>query len=138
MYRVLRQMYNLNKVPITKYSRNLSITKINMNKDDTVIYTQNEEWHYHTDEYIKIGITKKAIEQLSDVVYLDFTFEENETIDANDEIVTIESVKATEGVSINFNCEIIENNTKLAENLDTLNNDPENVDTSYLVKVKKI
>ena len=138
MYRVLRQVYNLQKVPFTKYSRNLSITRINMNKENSMIYTPNEEWHYHTDEYIKIGITKKAIEQLSDVVYLDFPFEENETVDTNDEIVTIESVKATEGVSLNFKCEILENNTELAENLDTLNKDPENVDTSYLVKVKKI
>lgn len=138
MYRVLRQVYNLHKVPINKYSRNLSTTKINMNKENTMIYTPNEDWHYHTDEYIKIGITKKAIEQLSDVVYLDFSFEENDKIDANDEIVTIESVKATEGVSINFKCEILENNTELADDLDTLNNDPENVNTSYLVKVKKI
>ena len=55
----------------------------------------------------------------------------------NKEIVSIESVKATEGINIDSDCILLENNENLAENLDNLNNDPENVETGYLVKIKK-
>ena len=117
-----------------KNIRTVSTTNI-MKK---MVYTDNEEWHYHDNDFIKVGVTKKAIEQLSDIVYVDFNYEENDNIDSNDDILTIESVKATEGINVDFNCILIENNENLAENLDLLNEDPENIETSYLVKIKKI
>ena len=103
-----------------------------------MVYTDNEEWHYHDNDFIKVGVTKKAIEQLSDIVYVDFNYEKNDNINSNDDILNIESVKATEGINVDFNCILIENNENLAENLDLLNEDPENIETSYLVKIKKI
>jgi len=124
---------NLTKFPMNKNIRNLSLTNINKK----ITYTANEEWYYHADDYIKIGITKKAIEQLSDVVYVDFNYEVGDIIKLNKEIVSIESVKATEGINIDSDCILLENNENLAENLDNLNNDPENVETGYLVKIKK-
>ena len=104
---------------------------------EKMVYTDNEEWHYHENDIIKVGITKNAIEQLGDIVYLDFNFENNDNIDSGDELLSIESVKATEGINIDFNCILIENNENLAENLDIINENPENVETSYLVKIKK-
>ena len=47
-----------------------------------MVYTDNEEWHYHENDIIKVGITKNAIEQLGDIVYLDFNFENNDNIDS--------------------------------------------------------
>tara|TARA_Y100000589_G_C26604935_1_gene407853 strand:- start:171 stop:485 length:315 start_codon:yes stop_codon:yes gene_type:complete len=103
-----------------------------------MIYTENEEWHYHENDYIKVGVTKKAIKELSDIVYLDFNYENNDNIEPGDEIASIESVKATEFITIDFNCVLIENNELLSEDLELLNTNPENTETSYLVKIKKI
>tara|TARA_Y100000590_G_scaffold80432_1_gene89315 strand:+ start:4757 stop:5152 length:396 start_codon:yes stop_codon:yes gene_type:complete len=128
------RLFNIPKILSVRNIRNLSLTNI-MKK---IIYTENEEWHYHDNDYIKVGITKKAIRELTDVVYVDFNFENNNNINSGDEIVSIESVKATEGINIDFNCILIENNELLAKNLDLLNEDPENIETSYLVKIKKI
>ena len=133
---MIRLFRNIPKVlPVRNIpKRNFSITNI-MKK---MVYTDNEEWHYHENDIIKVGITKNAIEQLGDIVYLDFNFENNDNIDSGDELLSIESVKATEGVNIDFNCILIENNENLAEDLDIINENPENVETSYLVKIKKI
>ena len=133
---MIRLFRNIPKVlpVINTPKRNFSTTNI-MNK---MVYTDNEEWHYHENDIIKVGITKNAIEQLGDIVYLDFNFENNDNIDSGDELLSIESVKATEGINIDFNCILIENNENLAEDLDIINENPENVETSYLVKIKKI
>ena len=128
------RLFNIPKILSVRNIRNLSLTNI----IKKIIYTENEEWHYHDNDYIKVGITKKAIRELTDVVYVDFNFENNNNINSGDEIVSIESVKATEGINIDFNCILIENNELLAKNLDLLNEDPENIETSYLVKIKKI
>ena len=128
------RLFNIPRILSVRNIRHLSLTNI-MKK---MIYTENEEWHYHENDYIKVGITKKAIKELTDVVYVDFNFENNDNINSGDEIVSIESVKATEGINFDFNCILIENNELLTENLDLLNEDPENTKTSYLVKIKKI
>ena len=131
---MIRLFKSIQKVISSKNVRCFSITNI----PKKIIYTENEEWHYHENDYIKVGVTKKAIKQLTDVVYVDFNFSKNDIVDQEDEIISIESVKATEGISVNFNCVLIENNEKLSENLEILNENPENVETSYLVKIKKI
>ena len=110
---MIRLFRNIPKVlPVRNTpKRNFSTTNI-MKK---MVYTDNEEWHYHENDIIKVGITKNAIEQLGDIVYLDFNFENNDNIDSGDELLSIESVKATEGINIDFNCILIENNENLAE-----------------------
>ena len=119
---MIRLFRNIPKVlPVRNTpKRNFSTTNI-MKK---MVYTDNEEWHYHENDIIKVGITKNAIEQLGDIVYLDFNFENNDNIDSGDELLSIESVKATAGINIDFNCILIENNENLAENLDIINENP--------------
>jgi glycine cleavage system H protein len=133
---MIRLFRNIPKVlPV----RNTSIRNFsNTNIPKKMVYTENEEWHYHENDYIKVGVTKKAIQELSEIVYVDFNFDKNDNIELGDDILTIESVKATECINIDFNCVLIENNEHLVENLELLNDDPENIKTSYLVKIKKI
>ena len=131
---MIRLFRNISKVSPIKNIRNLSLTNVK----NRMIYTENEEWHYHENNFIKVGVTKKAIEELSDIVYLDFNYENDNNIKSGNEIASIESVKATGCITIDFNCVLIENNELLSENLELLNTNPENTETSYLVKIKKI
>ena len=80
-----------------------------------------------------MGITEKAIGQLGELVYLEFQYQKGDKISKNDELAIIESVKATDSVKAPFDCELIENNIKLEDSLDIINNHP---DKTWIVKVK--
>lgn len=119
---------NLNNI------RSVSTNKILREKE----YLPNEEWISSTNNITKLGITKNAIEQMGEIVYVDYTLENNDVVSKDDEIVVIESVKATESVFAPFDCKIIENNLELVENLDYLNESSECEDNSWILKLEKL
>lgn len=114
--------------------RSISTNKILREKE----YLPNEEWISSTNNITKLGITKNAIEQMGEIVYVDYTLENNDIVSKDDEIVVIESVKATESVFAPFDCKIIENNLELVENLDYLNENSECEDNSWILKLEKL
>ena len=114
--------------------RTISTNKILREKE----YLPNEEWISSTNNITKLGITKNAIEQMGEIVYVDYTLENNEVVSKDDEIVVIESVKATESILAPFDCKIIENNLELVENLDYLNENSECEDNSWILKLEKL
>ena len=131
MFRLINPLvFNSNKV----FRRNIHICK----KLRKVEYTENEEWLFHQDNFIKIGITKNAVKQLSEIVYLDFNYDKNDKLNKGDDILSIESVKATDTISVPFDCILLENNIILSDNLDNLNENPEDYNENFLVKIKKI
>lgn len=138
---------------ITRASRNLTVSKIYrinfINKQNRYIsqtlkinnkkeYTESEEWLYHSGESTKMGLTSKAIEELTDLVYVEFLHNKGDIIEENEDIVEIESVKATNSIAAPFDLVLLQNNEEILDNLDVINNDPENVDTSWIIKVDKI
>lgn len=100
-------------------------------------YTDTEEWHYTTNDYIKIGLSSNAIEQLGELVFIEFQNEPGELLEKGDEIVSIESVKAVNGVVVPFDCILVENNENHLDNLENLNENPECEENSWIIKVKK-
>ena len=100
-------------------------------------YTDNEEWLLHTPEYTKIGLTKNAVEQLGELVFIDYLNESGDSLDKGDESVTIESVKAVESIIIPFDCKLVENNEIHLDDLENLNENPECEENSWIIKVKK-
>lgn len=113
-------------------SRNItSSLKLCNNK----IYNDKEEWIKHTLESTELGISKNAHEQLGEIVYIEFPFDKGDIVDKGDDIVIIESVKATEGIQAPFDCVLLGNNLNLEDNLDLLNEEPEE---TWLVKIDKI
>ena len=65
---------------INKQQRSLSKTVNLKNKKE---YTESEEWLYHSVESTKIGLTNKAIDELTDLVYAKlryYTTKDNEDI----------------------------------------------------------
>jgi glycine cleavage system H lipoate-binding protein len=101
-------------------------------------YTDSEEWLYHSVESTKMGLTKKAIEELSELVYIEFLHEKGSIVKKNEDIVEIESVKATNSIIAPFDLVLLQNNLDIENNLENINNDPENIETSWIIKVDKI
>jgi len=100
-------------------------------------YTETEEWIYHTKEYTKMGLTKKAMDELNELVYIEYNLEEGDIIKKNDEIVIVESVKSVNYINSPFDCTLIENNDALLDNLKIINENPECVENSWIIKVKR-
>jgi len=114
--------------------RAISNTRIFKEKE----YLPNEEWIVRENNIIKLGVTKNAIEQMGELVYIDFNFETNDIVEIEEEIINIESVKSVESISSPFNCKILENNSDLMDDLDIINNDPECEEKSWLVKLEEV
>ena len=99
------------------------------------VYTDTDEWIHHTNGgEAQIGITANAVEQLNEVVYIEYQLEPGDKAEKGDDLVLIESVKATEAIQAPFDMVLVENNESLEECLDALNEKPEE---TWLVKVER-
>lgn len=86
-------------------------------------YTQDHEWLRVEGDLVVVGITEHAATQLGDVVFVELP--EVETMVATgDEVVVIESVKAASDILAPVEGEIVEVNSKLADNPGLVNEDP--------------
>lgn len=97
----------------------------------TLIRTKDDEWYYRENDYYKMGLTKNIIE---DILYIEI--EEEKVFERGDIIGVVENVKAVGDIRAQFDCELLEINEEVIENLDILNNDLENTDTSWIIKIK--
>lgn len=108
---------------------------LNLNNKKNKIYTPNEEWILDKICSTEIGITNKAIEELGELVYIDFTNKKGDIIKENDELVNIESVKASESINAPYDCILLENNYILEQNLESINKNPED---TWIIKIDKL
>ena len=86
-------------------------------------YTEDHEWLRADGDEIVVGITRHASEQLGDVVFVELP-EEGREVEAGDEIVVIESVKAASDISAPVAGVIVAVNADLADNPGAVNEDP--------------
>ncbi len=96
-------------------------------------YTDSHEWHRSDDEIVTLGVTQFAVDELTDVTYVELK-PVGTTIEAGGSVGEIESVKATSEVYSAVGGEIIEINERLDEDPSILNSDPYN--EGWLVKVR--
>jgi glycine cleavage system H protein len=96
-------------------------------------YTREHEWVKVEDDVCVLGITDFAQKELGEVVYVELP-EVGQVFDAAGEIGTIESVKAVAEVYTPVAGEIVEINETLADDPQTLNEDPHG--DGWLVKIK--
>ena len=87
-------------------------------------FTKDHEWVVQDDPEFTIGITEYAAEQLGDVTYVELP-QEGDRLEAGDEAVVIESVKAASEILAPASGEIVEVNNELADNPALLNEDPQ-------------
>lgn len=86
-------------------------------------YTKDHDWLDSGDNGVAVGLTDHATSELGDVVYVELP-EVGAEVEKGDEIVVIESTKATSGIIAPFDGVITEVNQKVADSPETVNEDP--------------
>lgn len=104
-----------------------------MNQEE-LLYAKSHEWtHVGDDGIATIGITDFAVEQLTDLVYMELP-EVGATLTAGEEFGEVESVKAVSPLYSPVDGEVIEVNSSLPDNLETLGDDA--FGKGWIAKVK--
>lgn len=102
-------------------------------RPDDRSYLDSHEWAKLDGDIVTIGITDFAVEQLGELVYLDLP-DVGRTLDAGEALGEVESVKAVSDINSPVAGEVVEANTDLPDNLESLQNDPH--EAGWLIKVK--
>jgi glycine cleavage system H protein len=102
------------------------------------IYTDSGEWILKVNDSYNIGLTEKSVSELGELVYLEFDTDITETVENGEDLAIIESVKASASIIAPFDCEIVSHNNELIDALETINENPECEDYSWIVKVRKV
>jgi glycine cleavage system H protein len=97
------------------------------------VYSDSHEWHKLDGDVLTLGLTKFAVEQLTDVTYAEMKAPGTK-INAGDTVGEVESVKATSDVYSGLPGEIIEVNAAVKEDPSLLNTDA--YGKGWLVKIK--
>ena len=94
-----------------------------LHNPDDLKYTKTHEWVRKKDGVIEAGITDFAQHQLSDITYVELP-ELNRHLDAGEEAVVVESIKAASDVYAPIAGTIVEVNEALANTPEVINSDP--------------
>lgn len=96
-------------------------------------YSESHEWHKLDGDVVTLGISKFAVDELTDVTYVEIK-PAGTKLKAGDTIGEIESVKATSEIYSAVGGEIIETNAALTDDPAILNRDP--YDAGWLCRIK--
>ena len=86
-------------------------------------YTKDHDWLDSGDDGVAVGLTDHATSELGDVVYVELP-EVGAEVTKGEEIVVIESTKATSGITAPFDGVITEINQTVVDSPETVNEDP--------------
>lgn len=103
-----------------------------MSVKDDLYYSEDHEWIREEEEYLLIGITDFAQEELGDIVFVELP-EVDEEFDKDDSFGVLESVKAVSDTFIPISGKVIEVNEDLIDNPELINDDP--YGDGWLIKV---
>lgn len=101
-------------------------------KDDRR-YLESHEWHKVAGGVVTIGVSKFAVDELTDITFLDIA-RKSGAIKAGDTFGEIESVKATSELYCGIDGEVVEVNQAVIDSPETINEDP--WDKGWLIKVR--
>lgn len=105
-----------------------------MSYPEELKYTKEHEWlRDNGDGTATIGITDFAQSELGDIVFVELE-EAGETYDQDDVFGTIEAVKTVSDLYMPVSGEVIELNETLADDPETVNEDP--YGKGWLIKIK--
>jgi glycine cleavage system H protein len=97
------------------------------------LYSREHEWVRVEDDLCVLGITEFAQQELGEVVFVELP-EIGQVFNVNDELGTIESVKAVAEVYTPVAGEVIEINDAVVDDPELLNEDPHG--EGWLIKVR--
>lgn len=96
-------------------------------------YLASHEWHKTEGDLIVIGISQIAVDELTDITYLEVTTDSG-SINAGETFGEIESVKATSELYTGVSGEVVEVNQVVIDNPAILNDDC--YDKGWIIKIK--
>lgn len=96
-------------------------------------YTDTHEYVRLDGDIATIGISAFAIDQLGDIVFIDL-LEEGEAVEKGSSFGTIESVKAVEDLYAPISGTVIERNSNMIDEPETIGDDP--YEAGWLLKVR--
>ncbi len=96
-------------------------------------YLDSHEWHRFDEGLVVIGVSAFAVDELSDVTYVEFSVESGR-IEAGQTFGEIESVKATSDLYCGVSGEVVEVNAAVLEDPAMVNDDA--FGKAWLIKVK--
>ena len=105
-----------------------------MNFPAELKYGATDEWVRVEGDIAVIGITDRAQDHLSDVVFVEITVAVDDEVSKEDVGATIESVKAAADVNIPVSGTVVEINEALADAPETVNSDP--YGAAWMLKIK--
>ena len=97
-------------------------------------YTKNDEWVLIEGDVATVGLTDYAQDALSDIVFVELTAGIGDTIAAEDQIATVESIKAVSDVYAPVAGEVIALNDAVSDSPELINQDP--FGAAWLIKLK--
>lgn len=97
-------------------------------------YTKNDEWVLIDGDVATVGLTDYAQDALSDIVFVEITVGTGDTVDAEDLIASVESIKAASDVYAPVAGEIIALNDAVSDTPELINQDP--FGAAWLIKLK--
>lgn len=100
---------------------------------DDRTYLSSHEWHKPDGELLVIGISQLAVDELTDITYLEVT-KTSGSIDAGEVFGEIESVKATSELYCGVAGEVVEVNQAALDNPAVINEDC--YDAGWIIKIK--
>jgi glycine cleavage system H protein len=95
-----------------------------MNIPANLKYTKNDEWIRVEGSIGTVGITDRAQEQLSDIVYVEIVLSTGDSANQGETCATLESVKAAAEVYLPVSGKVIEVNEALPDSPEKVNTDP--------------
>ena len=101
--------------------------------ENTLLYTQEHEWINYNNGIATIGITKHAVDELGEIVFIELP-EENSNTNQQEEFGTVESVKTVSSLYAPLTGEVIETNTNLNDQPNLINDAPYN--EGWIIKIK--
>ena len=96
---------------------------IKFNVDDTLLYTETDEWVKVEGEVVRIGVTDYAQKMLRDVVGVELP-KQGVKVGRGQAVAVIESIKATAEVYTHVTGVVVEVNERLKEEPELINKDP--------------
>lgn len=96
-------------------------------------YSQSHEWHKVDGDILTLGVTRFAVDALTDVTYVEMK-KAGTKIKAGDTVGEVESVKTTSDIYSAAEGEIIEVNSALSDDPSLINTDP--YGAGWLVKLR--
>lgn len=87
-------------------------------------YTKSHEWLQVQGHKAKVGITSFAIQELTDLTFLQFDVEVGDELAKGQELGQIESVKSSGAIYLPVDGKIVAVNSEITDNLEKLMKDP--------------